>query len=337
MTPVAGTDPTGAPEARCAIGVDVGGTKIAAGVVTGDGRLVFASRVATPVGEGALAVCEAVTAAACAAVQEARSRGLEALAVGVGTGGQVDARSQRVVGSTAVLPGWSGVPLRERVQQATGLAVFVDNDAKVAARAELAWGSARGLRHAVFVTLGTGVGGALAVDGRVLDGARGFAGHIGHVTVRPDGPSCSCGRRGCLEVYASATGIVRLAREFGGPGVAVDDATDVFRLARDGASWAERALAEAASALGQALADAVHVLNPEAIVVGGGLSAWGEPWLARIEGALRRRLMEPFQGTVALRLAAFGPQAGVLGAAALAFERLAGSPAPAGDGGGEGG
>lgn len=305
---------------RSAVGIDIGGTKIAAGLVTEQGELVWAEREPTPTSLGPAAIGEAVVRMGSRAIQQARARGLEPEGVGIGTGGQVDVMSQRVVGTTRVLPEWQSFPLRDRVQETLGVPVWLDNDAKVAARAELRWGSARGCRHVVFVTLGTGVGGAVAVGGRVVDGARGFAGHLGHVTVRPDGASCSCGRRGCLEAYASATGILRMARELAGDS-AVSDATDVFGLATDGVSWAQHVLQEAADALGQALAGVIHVLDPERVVVGGGLSAWGEPWRARIESATRRHLMDVFVSSLDVRLSRFGPQGGVLGAAALALER----------------
>lgn len=317
------------PAVRCAVGIDVGGTKIAAGLVTDSGEMVFSSRGPTPASQGPVATSEAVVAIARATVEEARARGFHPTGIGIGTGGQVDTRNQRIIGSTALLPGWAGTPLGQQLQEAVGLHVFLDNDAKVVARAELLWGSARGCGDAVFVTLGTGVGGAVAVGGQVVDGACGFAGHIGHVTVRPKGDPCSCGRLGCLEAYASASGIRRLATRYGGGKATVDDATDVFRLAADGVDWAERAVEESAAALGQAMADLVHVLNPEVVVIGGGLSAWGEPWLARVEPVFRAYLMDVFRSSVSLRLATFGPQAGVMGAAALAMERLSRVPRPA--------
>ena len=308
---------------QSAVGIDIGGTKIAAGLVNVQGELVWADREPTPATQGPAAIGEAVVRVARRVVGEARARGMEPRGVGIGTGGQVDVVRQRVVGATRVLDHWAEFPLRDQVQGALGLPVWLDNDAKAAARAELRWGSGRGLHCVVFVTLGTGVGGAIAIDGRVVDGARGFAGHIGHITVRPGGAVCSCGRRGCLEAYASARGILRRARELGGRDATVDDATEVFRLATEGVSWAQLAIQEAADVLGQGLADLVHVLNPDRVVVGGGLSAWGEGWLHWIERSLRAQLMDAFQETVTVALASFGPWAGVMGAAALALEQLA--------------
>ncbi|HEY8426252.1 MAG TPA: ROK family protein [Limnochordales bacterium] len=305
---------------RSAVGIDIGGTKIAAGLVTERGELLWAQQEPTPASQGPTAIGQAVVRMASRAIERARALGLEPEGVGIGTGGQVDVVRQRVVASTRLLPGWQSMPLRDRVEEALGVPVSLDNDAKVVARAELLWGNARGCRHVLFVTLGTGVGGAVAVGGRVVDGARGFAGHLGHVTVRPGGAPCSCGRRGCLEAYASATGILRMARELAGES-GVEDATDVFGLAAGGVPWAQDVLHEAADALGQALAGVIHVLDPERVVVGGGLSAWGEPWRARIESAIRRHLMDVFVSSLEVRLALLGPQAGVLGAAALALER----------------
>lgn len=313
---------------RCAVGLDIGGTKIAAGVVTLDGQIFWRSRRETPVRLGAEAVAQAVCSAAEEAVRAAGAAGLQPEAVGIATGGQVDRLQGRVVSSTRVLPGGEAIDLRTRVAEAVGLPVQIDNDAKAMARAELAWGAARGAQTAVFLTLGTGVGGALAVNGRVVDGQRGFAGHLGHIPVTSttsDGPVCSCGNRGCLEAYASGTAIAALARArlaAERPPTAATpepapDASAVFAAAAQGAPWARWALDQALAALGAALAGLVHALNPEVIVIGGGLSSQGEPWRRSIEDAVFRRVMPAFRSGLSIRLAAMGGDAGLAGAALL--------------------
>lgn len=306
--------------AQCAIGVDIGGTKIAAGAVAEDGAVLFALQRPTPLAEGVTAVARLAAELAREAKARAAADGHSPIGVGLAVGGQVDVFRQRVVGATERFPGWESVPLKEAVEQAAGLPVVMDNDAKAVGRAELRWGSARGFRHAVFVTLGTGVGGAMAVDGRIVDGARGFAGHLGHIVVQPGGPRCLCGGAGCLEVFASASGIVRMARELVGSAVPIQDAAEVFQAAQEGAAWAEMALRQAADALGAALAGLIHALNPQVVVIGGGLSAWGEPWRQRIERATTDRVMPAFSGTFEVRLARYGPQSGVAGAGALVFD-----------------
>lgn len=312
--------------AQCAIGVDIGGTKIAAGAVSDNGAVLFAVQKPTPLAEGAEAVVRLAAETARQMAARAAGEGCSLVGVGLAVGGQVDVFQQRVVGATERFPGWESAPLKDTVEQAVGLPAVMDNDAKAVGRAELRWGSAKGCRHAVFITLGTGVGGAVAVDGRIVDGARGFAGHLGHIVVQPGGPRCLCGGAGCLELFASAAGIVRVARELAGTGVEIHDAAEVFEAAKSGALWAEAALRQAADALGTALADLVHTLNPEAVVIGGGLSAWGEPWRRRIEQATACKVMPAFSGTFEIRLATYGPQSGVAGAGALVFDARRGWP-----------
>ncbi len=309
---------------RCAIGVDIGGTKVAAGVVTADGAVRWVVQRPTPVQQGVEAIGQQAAELAREASLRAAQEGYAPVGVGLAVAGQVDVRQQRIVGATRRFEGWERVPLKAIVERVTGLPATMDNDAKAAARAELRWGAARGARFAIVVTLGTGVGGALVVEGRVVDGARGLAGHIGHIPVQDDGPTCACGRTGCVELYAAAPGIVSVAAEAAGPAVVLHDAGDVWRAAEEGQPWAQLALGRAAESLGMALAGLVHALDPEVIVIGGGLSAWGESWRSRIERAVGARVMPAFSGRFEVRLAAYGPQAGIAGAGALVLEQVEG-------------
>ena len=321
------TQTVGGRQLSWAVGVDIGGTKIAGGLVSSDGRILYLTRRPSRAAEGPSAVAATAVELVKALLAYATAEGLGPVALGIGTGGQVDAVRQQVVGSTAVIPGLAGYPLREQLQEETGLPTFLENDAKLVGRAELLWGAARGTSEAIIVTLGTGIGGAVVVNGKVIDGARGLAGHLGHIVVDPDGPRCSCGGRGCLEALASATAIVRAAREKAAsdPGLQarIVDATAVFQLAAQGISSADAVLDRAATALGLGLAGLVHTLDPELIVVGGGLAAWGEPWRERLDRAIRARVMASFRDHFEVRLAQFGPDAGVAGAGALALESIA--------------
>lgn len=308
----------------CAIGVDIGGTKVAAGVVTPDGTVRWVVQRPTAIEQGVQAIGEQAAELAREASLRAAQEGYAPVGVGLAVAGQVDVRQQRVVGATRRFEGWERVPLKAIVERVTGLPATMDNDAKAAARAELRWGAARGTRFAIVVTVGTGVGGALVVDGRVVDGTRGLAGHIGHIPVREEGPVCPCGRTGCVELYAAAPAIVAAATEAADPWVALHDATDVWRAAEKGQPWAQLALDRAAESLGMALAGLVHSLDPEVIVIGGGLSAWGESWRTRIERAVAARVMPAFAGCFEVRLAAYGPQAGIAGAGALVLDQVQG-------------
>ena len=309
-----------------AVGIDIGGTKVAGGLVCEDGRLLYVTRRPARATEGPEAVAETAVDVAKAVMARATAEGLHPVGLGIGTGGQVDTVKQEIVGSTAVIPGLAGYPLREQVQEETGLPTFIDNDAKVVARAEVRWGAAREARGAIIVTLGTGIGGAVVCNGKIVDGARGLAGHLGHIVVEPDGPPCSCGARGCLEALASATAILRAARETAPQDPSLQeqlvDANAVFRLGMLGFSWANAVLDRAEKALGSGLAGLVHTLDPEVIVIGGGLAAWGEAWRERVDRAIRARVMESFRHHFELRLARYGPDSGVAGAGALALARM---------------
>ncbi len=226
------------------------------------------------------------------------------VAVGVGLPGLVDRRG--TLHMAPHLPGVVDLDVATPLAAAAGVAVSVDNDATCALVAEHALGAARGVTDAVLVTLGTGIGGALLLGGQVQRGTSGFAGELGHMVVEPDGRACPCGHRGCWEGYASGLALDRLAAEAGG-----DPPGDLLlgRLA----GWV---------ALG--LANLVHVLDVERVVVGGGLSAWGEHLLAPVRSAFLERVMAPaHRPPVSIVVAEWGERAGAVGAALLARGQIA--------------
>ena len=254
------------------VGVDLGGTHIRA--VAFDDALAPVGRAEAPTGadEGVDAVVERV--AGC--VTEALA-GEAAAGVGVGSAGLIDPWRGMVVLASNL--GWRDVPLRDLLASALGGAtVRVDMDTNAAALAEARLGAGRGLRHLLYVTVGTGVGGGELLDGRIYHGATGGTGQIGHVVVDPGGPPCGCGGRGCVEVYASGAGIAARAREANVPGEPTTAA--VFAAAAGGDPAAAAVIDAGADALGVALATYVNLNNPEAIVLGGGV-ADASPSLSR--------------------------------------------------------
>jgi len=229
---------------------------------------------------------------------------------------------------------WDRVDLVASVRRHSDLPVAVTNDANAAALGELRFGAARGLRHFVQITLGTGVGSGIVVDGRLLHGHDGFAGEIGHVIAVPDGRPCSCGRRGCLEAYACAAGLVRTARELlegetGGEilrkSLAVEpSAQQVYEAARRGDRIAREVFDSTGRILGVVLADTVAHLSPEAIVLFGGLAGAGEMLMEPLRRSLEESLMPVFRGKVRLLVSELpGARAAVLGAGALILDQLA--------------
>ena len=303
-----------------AIGIDLGGTKIAGLLVGEDGSVLATEERQTP------EATEAILTELAAIVSALRRPEVEA--VGIGAAGMVDHTS----GTIPFAPNLPlrRVPLRDRVAEATGLRCIVDNDANAAGWGEHRFGAARGHDHVLLVTVGTGIGGAVISEGRLLRGAHGFAGEIGHIVVEPGGPPCGCGNRGCWEQVASGQALDRLAREDvgrdarGGISLAAGGSAPtghhVTEAARSGDEPARRIFAEVGRRLGEGIAGLVNVLDPEIVVVGGGVAETGD--------LLLDPAREAFWSTVELRRgrpdvplvpALLGNDAGAIGAAALAL------------------
>jgi glucokinase len=252
--------------------------------------------------------------------REAASRDWDVAAVGVGSAGVVDHDSGRVVSATDALPGWPGIDLRGELSARSGLPVSVDNDVNATALAEARAGAACDARRAILVMVGTGVGGALIGDRNVERGSSGTAGEIGHLPIGPvDGRLCGCGRGGHLEAYTSGPAMATWYRERGGRGAA--DFRGVAHLARSGDPLALAVVTEGAATLGRALGGLVNVLDPDAVVVGGGVVAAGGVFLRPLRRAYRAELL-PGTAGVPMRVSRFGPRSGVIGAGILALDDL---------------
>ena len=303
-----------------AIGVDVGGTKIAAGVVTPEGEILNEVRYASA------GPRERLLSSIALAVDEVKD-GYEIGAVCLAVPGFVLSAENKVIFAPN-LHAIEGVPLKDELGERTGLSVTVENDANAAAWGEFRFGAGSEVDHLVFITLGTGVGGGVVMHGILLRGAQGAGGELGHVTIQATGPRCGCGNHGCLEALASGTAIQRRAREVANeqPNSALGRLAierkvlgeDVTQLAREGDEAAISVLKEAGVWLGIGLAGFVNVFNPEVIAIGGGVARAGELILepARQEVYLRARA--PSRDLVRIQEATLGAKSGVLGAAALA-------------------
>ncbi|HEX8581301.1 MAG TPA: ROK family protein [Acidimicrobiales bacterium] len=275
------------------LAVDIGGTKLAAGVVDEDGALLRRAAAPTPRGTDP----EALFAALLAVVGAVRAG--DEVVCGVGTGGPMTPAGETV--SPLNIPAWRGFPLRRRLADAVGLPTHVDNDAKALALGEGWQGAARGERHFIAMVVSTGVGGGIVLDGRLLDGAGGNAGHIGHVIVEPDGRVCGCGARGCLEAEASGTGILgatgRPASE-AGPEVAVRTGTLV----------------------GRAVASVANLLDLRLAVVAGSVAlGFGEPFFAAAQAELDARSRLDFSAGARIVPAGLGDAGPLVGAAAVGW------------------
>ena len=295
------------------IGVDVGGTKIAAGVVDRDGRIHAREEFETPVTSEDEVV--AALERAVASVQDG-----EVLAIGVGVPSTVDQATGRAVSSVNIP--FTDVPLRDRLEQRFGMPCGLDNDANAAAIAEWQVGAGRGTRHMVMLTLGTGVGGGLILDGKPFRGAVGAAAELGHLVIEHDGRPCqgSCTGRGHLEAYATGVAATRDAEDAFGSGA---DTRLLLERARDGDERALEILDAIGRRLGSVLGTLVNVFNPEVIVIGGGWGkAAGDYLLGTAREAMLREALPPGRDLVRVLPAELGPDAGLVGAGFVAFEAL---------------
>jgi glucokinase len=315
--------------AACVVGVDMGGSKLLAGAV--DASLAVRHRARREIqGLAQDALLEAVVAAVeevCATAETTVE------AAGFGIPCTIDQRRGRAV--QAVNLALADVPFRDLMAERLGLPAFVDNDANVAALAEHRFGAARGTRHSVTLTIGTGIGGGLVLDDRVYRGAVGAGAELGHMVVDMDGPRCqgNCPNRGCLEAVASGTALVREARAaaaaaprsaLGRAAASGREVTGplVTELAHDGDEAAVGVIALIGRRLGVGLANIVNVFDPEAIVVGGGVMAAGDLLLAPARAEMLARALPPGRDAVRVVPARFGAEAGMVGAAALALDGL---------------
>jgi glucokinase len=302
------------------LSVDVGGTKAAAALLDPTGRVVRSQRVATPEGPGADA--EVVWAAVDKLVTSLLAEGLgSAVLVGVGLGCGGPMTWPAGIVSPLNIPGWRDFPLRARfAERFPTLPVRLHNDAVCLAVGEHWRGAGRNRHDMLGMVVSTGVGGGLILGGRLVDGAAGNAGHIGHVVVDPDGPKCACGGVGCLEAVASGPNLVRWAEQEGWRGPSRRKAAagiDLVADARRGHPVAVAALRRAGRAIGVALASAAHLLDLETVAIGGGISQAGPLLFEPLEEALRRHATLSFARGVQVVPAALGQDAGLVGSAGL--------------------
>lgn len=285
-----------------AAGVDVGGTTVKIGICDADGVVRARRAIVTEPEEGADRVVDRI-----AAVVHALAADLGSLcACGVGIPGPLDP-ARRTLLRANHLPGWTDVAIPAMLAARLDLPVVLENDANCAAWGESRAGVGRGAQALVLFTLGTGVGGGIVLGGQLWTGASGAAGALGHLVVDPAGPPCLCGQTGCLEQYASATAVARRAGR--------RSAEEAFEGARRGEPDAVAAVSAACDALAIAAANVVHVLQPDVVVLGGGMAAAGDALLAPVREGVRRRVRPAWLERTRVERAVLGTDAGWIGAA----------------------
>lgn len=309
------------------IGIDVGGTTAKAGVVDEAGQILYKSSCKTGIERDFEDIAADMAELCRHIVRESGHEMAEVAAVGVGIPGEQSPKTGLVAFCNNL--GWVDVPLMQRLRDALGLPVYVDNDANVAALAESAFGASRDVKSSILITLGTGVGGGIVRDQRIHTGAHGVGGEIGHMVVVVDGEPCNCGHRGCWEKYASATAIIRmgralmeekpdcaLARQMGGDAANLN-AKAVLDLAKAGDADCVGIFETYVKYLCVGLANLINIYDPDMLVLGGGVAHAGDFLLDAVRAALGDYVYCPALSWARVELARLGNDAGIIGAAML--------------------
>ena len=315
------------------LGVDLGGTKILTAVTNYQGKMLSRDHSITPAQKGHEAVIQSILESAYRALEQADVAVSALTAIGVGAPG-ISNPETGILFTSPNLPRWRDVPLRDIMQERLGKRTFLINDANAAALGEFYFGAARGARNFIYITISTGIGGGIVIDGKIYGGAIGAAGEVGHMTIDDNGPICNCGNKGCWETLASGTALAREARhrieegvrtsilEYAEGEVEKVTAQVIHKAAEQGDSLAKELIARTGYYVGVGLANLINIFNPELIVIGGGLSNIGDMLLEpAFEVAGERAYKEAFQ-TVRFASAELGRNSGVLGAAAFALREI---------------
>ncbi len=313
------------------LGLDIGGTKLAAGVVAGDGRVLSQLTIPARKLEGPDAMIARLVGLGRDAVEGARVDWGRIRSIGISCGGPLDPINGIIL-TPPNLPGWDEIPLARIVSDALDRPVAVENDATAAAIAEWWYGAGRtrDIQNLIYLTISTGIGGGLILEGRPFRGVAGNAGELGHLTIDYRGRQCGCGRQGCLEAHASGTNIGLRAREAlasGEPsslsGIDEVSARDVAEAAAAGDPLARRIWDESMTMLASGIANILDVFNPELVVLGGGVTQAGDMLLVPVREQALAWAMPPMAATAEIVLAELGTRLSVVGAAVVAFERFA--------------
>lgn len=311
------------------IGIDLGGTNLKSGLITADGRLQNLLYQPAESPKGPKRVIENLLRAVDRQLSEAQGENI--LGIGIGAAGQVDF-GRGVVHDPPNFPGWHEEPLADIVRERFGLPTFVDNDANVAALAEKAFGAGKDADHFMLITLGTGVGSGLILNGKLYRGAVGAAGEFGHTTIQYDGPVCNCGNRGCIERYVGARWLVERTLDYlpqfpDSSLNRVHESEEITpKAVADAANAGDRlgllVMREVGTFLGIAITSVLNLLNLELVIVGGGISKAGKVLFEPMKQFVQEHAMSVPASVARIEPARMGEQAGVIGAGQLVYESL---------------
>ncbi|MGH8004453.1 MAG: ROK family protein [Limisphaerales bacterium] len=293
------------------IGLDLGGTDLKYGLVAANGKILVSKKIRAKINEGQEVLVEQLRTCARELLLLAAEEKWKVGRIGIGSPGGVNFETGKVVGNSPNIPGWEGVNLKKNLRMA-GIPAYADNDANCVALAELFFGAARNSKSTLCVTVGTGIGGGLILDGKVYRGASFSAGEIGHTTIVFEGKPCGCGNRGCLEKYASVSALLEEASESGHTTVQA-----LIDAAKKGEAPALELVAQQAAYLGAGLASAINLINPEKVILGGGFVDVYPPLLKLVEKEIRQRAFPAALLKLKVIKAKLGNEAGLVGAAFL--------------------
>jgi glucokinase len=303
------------------IGIDIGGTKIAAGFIDRKGNILYQLSVPTPQ-VGREEVLRKTRELIEEVLEWAEQEKYQPIAgIGIGTAGQIDFSTGTVLSGTTNIVDWNNVSLRNEIESYFSLPVWVDNDVNVIVLAENYLGAAKGAKDVVCLALGTGVGGGVISGGRMIRGSWGGGAELGHISIQMDGPMCNCGFRGCLELYASGTGIARMMKEKLGGIENTDSITSekVFRLYHEGDTTARDVVEKMVKALSFGIISFIHTFNPSLVILGGGVMKDGDWIISAVKEELKQWGLRSLVDPVSITMATLGPEAGLIGAAYQAF------------------
>lgn len=306
---------------KYAIGIDLGGTSIKYGIVNSNGETLFDDRIPSMADQSANHIIEQLKHAVDILLEYANNNNITLCGIGIGTPGIVDDTESTVLGGAENLAGWENIPLALILEEYSGLKTLVNNDANVMGLAEAGFGAAKGCSDVIFLTIGTGIGGAIIIDNKLYGGYKNRGAELGHVPFIADGEDCACGSVGCLETYASAAAMVKRYKDrLIINGIPVDhniDGEQIAKLYHEDDILAREVISENCNFLGHAIAGFINMFSPQKVIIGGGMADAGDFYIEKIRLAVKRYVIADCAVNTIIEKATLGNKAGYLGAAYL--------------------
>ena len=294
------------------LGIDIGGTAVKLGLVSENGEVLLRQEASVSFDNYQTPILETVRKATVRMLAASREAGYQPVGAGVSATGQIDSGQGIVAGTCGSLPSWPGAPIRAALEKDLNLPVTVVNDANCMILGEVWQGAAKGYTDVVGITIGTGIGGGILTNGKLLEGSRGLGGEIGHLRTHAiDGTICTCGAKGCWERYASTTALVRKAKQVSSQ---IKNGRDIFCMVQDGDSALQNVLDSWIVEIAEGLAGLIHIFNPQLILIGGGVSAQQELLIDPLSKQVKARVMPAFLEGLTIRAAELQNDAGLVGA-----------------------